>query len=415
MTTDSTGSIASIRARFPALQREHNDEPIAYFDGPGGTQVPAEVADAVRGYLLEHNANEGWNYPTSHETDAVLAAGRAAFADLFNGSADEIAFGQNMTTLTLRVSRALGRSITQGDVVVVTELDHHANVDPWVFMARERGAEVRIARMDTDTGTLDLDDLYSKLDDRVRVLAIGAASNALGTITDVGAAAERAHEVGATIFVDAVHYAPHALIDVERLGCDFLVVSPYKFYGPHSGVLWGRNERLEGLDLPRVASAPDAVPERMETGTLSFEAIAGATAAVDFLAGIGGGVEPNGSRRVQLERAYRQLHDRGRSLFERLWKDMSAIDGARLYGPPPDAPRTPTLCFTIHGVDPREATAALAERGVFVTHGDFYAKTVVERLGFGERGMLRAGCSIYTTGEEVDRLVEGVRSVTSGR
>lgn len=425
MTTDA------IRARFPALARRHDGHPIAYFDGPGGTQVPAEVADAVRGYLLEHNANHGWDYPTSHETDAIVDAGRAAFADLFGARPDEVAFGQNMTTLTLRLSRALGRTLEAGDAVVVTELDHHANVDPWKALAAERGAEIRVVRLDADTGTLDLDDLRAKLDGRARILAIGAASNALGTITDVAAAAALAHEVGATVFVDAVHYAPHALVDVAALGADFLAVSPYKFYGPHLGVLWGRKEAMERLELPRVESAPDHAPDRFETGTLSFEAIAGATAAVDFLAAIGGDEgapdagrqgdgDPAGNapppgdireRRARLRAGYAALHERGEVLIERLWAGMNGIDGVRTHGPPPGAPRTPTLGFAVEGVDPREATVALAARGVFVTHGDFYATTVIKRLGYGGAGMLRAGCVAYTTEEEVDRLVAGVAAL----
>jgi cysteine desulfurase family protein (TIGR01976 family) len=423
--------IDAIRAAFPALRREVAGRPVAYFDGPGGTQVPTAVADAVRSYLLEHNANAGWNYPTSHETDAILAAGRAAFADFFGGRADEVAFGQNMTTLTLRVSRALGRSLRPGDPVVVTELDHHANVDPWLALAAERGAEIRVARLDPDAGTLDMDDLERKIAG-ARVLAIGAASNALGTMPDVAAAAARAAAAGAVVFVDAVHFAPHTLPDVTALGADFVVVSPYKFYGPHLGVLWGKRERIEALELPRVASAPDDSPARIETGTLSFEAIAGATAAIDFLAGLAGPNEtagpdetagPNGPagpggpaghgahRRARLAAAYAALHERGERLFCRLWDGMGGSRGVRVHGPPPGSPRTPTLAFSVVGIDPVRATADLARQGVFITHGDFYATTVAKRLGYGEAGLLRAGCVAYTTEEEVDRLVAGVRDL----
>jgi cysteine desulfurase family protein (TIGR01976 family) len=396
----------ALRGQFPALRREVDGHPVAYFDGPGGTQVPQRVADAVRAYLLEHNANAGWNYPTSHETDAVLAAGRAAFADFFGGEADEIAFGPNMTTLALRVSRALGRKLRAGDPVVVTELDHHANVDPWKALATERGADVRVVRMDPGTGTLDMDDLAEKLQD-ARVLAIGAASNALGTMPDVTAAAALARAAGATVFVDAVHYAPHQLLDVARLGADFVVVSPYKFYGPHLGVLWGRREQIEGLELPRVASAPNRAPDRIETGTLPFEAIAGATEAVAFLAGIA--PTAGAERRARLAGSFAALHASGEHLFRRLWDGMNAIEGVRTFGPPPGAPRTPTLAFAIADVDPGQATAALAREGVFVTHGDFYATTVIARLGFGDGGILRAGCMAYTSPGEIDRLVDGVR------
>jgi cysteine desulfurase family protein (TIGR01976 family) len=395
-----------IRALFPALRREVGGQAVAYFDGPGGTQVPDTVADAVRDYLLERNANSGWNYPTSRETDEVLRLGRAAFADFFGGRPDEIAFGANMTTLTLRISRALGRSLRPGDPVVVTELDHHANVDPWLALAAERGAEIRVARMDPGTGTLDMDDLHNRLRG-AKVLAIGAASNALGTIPDVAAAARWAREEGATVFVDAVHYAPHQLLDVTGLGADFVVVSPYKFYGPHLGVLWGRRERIEALELPRVASAPDHAPDRIETGTLSFEAIAGATAAVDFLAELGR-ASSDEPRRDRLRRAFHALHAAADPLFRRLWDGTASIPGVRTFGPEPDRPRTPTLAFAIDRVDPAAAAGRLADSGIFLSHGDFYATTVVRRLGLQGSGLLRAGCVAYTTAADVDRLLAGV-------
>lgn len=404
--------IDAIRSRFPALRRVVEGHPVAYFDGPGGTQVPEAVADATRDYLLHHNGNAGWNYPTSRETGALLADSRTAVADLFGGRPDEVAFGPSMTTLTLRVSRALGRTLGPGDRVVVTELDHHANVDPWKALADERGADVRAARMDPTTGTLDMDDLASAIDG-ARVLAIGAASNALGTMPDLEAAVALARSAGATIYVDAVHYAPHTLPDVDRIGADFVVASPYKFYGPHLGVLWGRKERIEALDLPRVASAPDSAPERIETGTLPFEALAGATAAIDFLAGIGN--DDGATRRDRLQTAYHRLHQRGETLFRRLWDGLADVDAVTLYGPPPGDPRTPTLGFTIDGVDPRSAVGELGRQGLFLSHGDFYATTVIDRLGVRDRGgLLRAGIVAYTTTEEIDRLVEGVKGLAGG-
>jgi cysteine desulfurase family protein (TIGR01976 family) len=416
LTTDQ------VRSHFPALQRTEDDRPVAYFDGPGGTQVPTVVADAVREYLLEHNGNGGWNYPTSRETDAIMHAGRSAMADLFGGAPDEIAFGPSMTALTLRLSRALGRDLSPGDRVVVTELDHHANVDPWKALGDERGAEIRVVRMDPADGTLDMDDLASAVAG-ASILAIGAASNALGTRTDVRAAARWARDAGATVFVDAVHFAPHELLDVAALGADFVAASPYKFYGPHMGVLWGRRERIDALKLPRVASAPDTSPERLETGTPAYEAIAGGTAAVDFIASIAGDLyagngrgakaasggpdrRSGGTRRERLEVAYRVLGERGDALFARLWEGMNAIDGVRTFGPPPGQPRTPTLGFAINGMDAREAAGAYAGSGLFITSGDFYATTVIRRLGYEGRGILRAGCVAYTTEEEVDRLVE---------
>ncbi len=420
----AAGQAAAIRARFPALLREVDGQPVAYFDGPGGTQVPAEVADAVRDYLLHHNGNSGWNYPTSHESGAIVEAGRAAMADLLGARPDEVAFGASMTTLTMRLSRALGRTLEPGDRVVVTELDHHANIDPWKALGRERGAEIRTVRMDPDTGRLDPDDLADALRG-ARILAIGAASNAMGTITDVTAAAAMARELGAsegsgppgtgcTVFVDAVHYAPHELVDVAALGADFLAVSPYKFYGPHSGVLWGRKERIEALELPRVEPSSNRAPGRLETGTSSFEAIAGITAAVDFLASIGdsdSNGHRDGDRRARLQRAYRSLHEAGSALFARLWEGVSAIDGVTPFGPPPGEPRTPTLGFHIRGIDPEEAAGQFARRALFVTHGDFYATTAVARLGHGDHGIIRAGCAAYTTSDEVDRLVQAVREI----
>jgi cysteine desulfurase family protein (TIGR01976 family) len=407
---------ASIRARFPALLAEVDGHPVAYFDGPGGTQVPTEVADAVREYLLHHNGNAGWNYPTSQRTVEILAEGRRALADLFGGRPDEVAFGPSMTTLTLRISRALGRTLEPGDRVVVTELDHHANVDPWKALADERGAEIRTVRLDPDTGTLDTDDLADAVA-KARIVAITAASNALGTIPDLETAVALARDAGATVYVDAVHYAPHVPLDVDALGADFVVVSPYKFYGPHLGALWGRKQRLETLELPRVASASDAAPERVETGTLPFEAIAGATAAIDFLASLADddGDAAGSDRRDRLQAAFRSLHARGEALLERLWTGLDDVDGVTLYGPPPGARRTPTLGFTIDGVAPRDAAGQLAGRGVFVSHGDFYATSVIDRLGVREAGgLLRAGIVAYTTADEVDRLAAGARELAEG-
>src|SRR4030095_7470065 len=255
------------------------------------------VVDAVADYLLHHNANTEWHYPTSQETDAALAAARSALADFVGGRPDEIAFGNNMTTLTFHVSRALGRAWGAGDEIVVTELDHHANADTWRALARERGLTVRTVRMDPATGQLDLDDLAQALTPRVKLLAIGAASNALGTINDVRAAADRAHAVGALVFVDAVHFAAHELVDVEAFGADFLACSAYKFYGPHVGVLWGRRAVLDTLDPPRLEPAHQVPPEHLETGTLNHEGIVGAGAAVDFLAGLSRGADRAGRRR----------------------------------------------------------------------------------------------------------------------
>ncbi len=405
--------VDAIRERFPALARREGGLPVAYFDGPGGTQVPREVVGAMSDYLFHHNANSHWRYPSSIETDEAIARARAALADFLGGSPDEIVFGQNMTTLTYHVSRALGRGWGPGDEIVVTELDHHANVDPWKALARERGVTIRTVAMRPETGTLEEDGLERALSGRTKLVAIGAASNALGTINDVRRAGELAHRAGALCFVDAVHAAPHVLVDVAEMGCDFLACSPYKFYGPHLGVLWGRRELLDGLDVPKLQPAPDWAPERVETGTLSHEGIVGSAAAVDFLAGLA--AAPGRSRREALASAFAALHFRSQRLFEGMWEGLAAIDGVRLYGPPPSAPRTPTVSFTVAGRSADSVAEALALRGVFASSGDFYAWTVVERLGHTKDGVVRAGCACYTTADEVDRLIEGVIEIAGGR
>ena len=405
-------SVAEIRAHFPALERREDGNAVAYFDGPGGTQVPRRVAEAVVDYLYHHNANTEWAYPTSIETDAALAFARQALADFLNASPAEIVFGANMTTLTLHLSRALGRGLSAGDEIIVTELDHHANIDPWVELAKERGLCVRMVRMIPETGQLDWDDFSRHLNRRTRIVAMGAASNALGTINDVRAATEMAHEAGALMFVDAVHYAPHCLPDVRAIGCDFLACSAYKFNGPHIGILYGRNELLEAADFPRLRPAHQTGPERAETGTLNHEGIVGAAAAVDFFASLTSDGE---TRREHLRVAFDELHKRSSILVRELWDGLSSMEGVRLYGPPPGMERTPTIAFTVEGIHSREVARSLAERGMYCSHGDFYAMTVVERLGLAREGLVRAGCAMYTTREEVARLLEAVRSICGRR
>ena len=407
----AVASVAAIRARFPALERRHRGSPVAYFDGPGGTQVPRAVVDAMADYLLHHNANTHWAYPTSVETDEALAAARTALADLLGGKPAEIAFGANMTTLTFHLGRALGRRWSAGDEVVVTELDHHANVDPWRQLAKERDLVVRTVRFRTESGQLDMEDLAAAIGPRTRLLAIGAASNALGTKNDVGRAAELARAAGALVFVDAVHYAPHAFVDVAALGADFLACSAYKFYGPHVGLLWGRQALLEELDLPKLEPAPENAPDRLETGTQNHEGIVGAAAAVDFLASLAEGRD----RRARLAASMAALHARGQALVERLWSGLRAIPGVTVYGPPPSEPRTPTVAFTVRGVVAEDVARALADRAVFVSNGDFYASTVVRRLNLPADGLVRIGCAAYTTDTEVGRVIDGVADIVSGR
>jgi cysteine desulfurase family protein (TIGR01976 family) len=411
MTISRASGLEAIRSAFPALERQQGGRPVAYFDGPGGTQVPRSVVAAMEDYLFSHNANTHWFYPSSEETDAALAEARRALADFVNGSPEEIAFGANMTTLTFHLARALGRAWGPGDEIVVTELDHHANIDPWRVLERERGVTVRMARMRPENGTLDFEELERAVGPRTRLLALGAASNALGTINDLSRAGDLARRAGALFFVDAVHSAPHVLTDVRRLRCDFLACSAYKFYGPHIGVLWGRLDRLAVLDPPRVEPADSNPPEHLETGTQNHEGIVGAAAAVDFLATIG--EAPGLSRRAALERAFAILEERGRRLFERLWNGLSAIGGVTLYGPPPGSPRTPTVSFAVAGKRSEEIARSLAKRAVFASSGDFYAKTCIARLGHAADGVVRAGCAVYTTEEEIERFVEGVKEIGS--
>ncbi|HEY0243686.1 MAG TPA: cysteine desulfurase-like protein [Gemmatimonadaceae bacterium] len=404
--TDSV--LDGIRKQFPALERIHNGRPVAYFDGPGGTQVPRSVGDAMLEYLYEHNANTEWAYPSSAETDEAIASSRQTFADFLNASPSEIAFGANMTTLTMHLSRAIGRRLSKGDEIVVTELDHHANSDPWRQLARDRELCVRTAKMIPETGQLDWDDFERQLNGRTKLVAIGAASNALGTINDVARAARMAADSGALVFVDAVHFAPHSLPDVEEMGCDFLACSAYKFYGPHVGILYGRENLLDSLDFPKLRPAHDNAPDKVETGTLNHEGIVGSAAAIDFIASLGAAGR---TRRERLRSAFDDIHSRGSDLFASLWNGLSAIDGVRVYGSEPGSARTPTIAVTVRGAGSRAVAERLAERGVFVSHGDFYAMTVVERLGLAGEGLVRAGCAVYTSGEEVERLVDGVRSI----
>lgn len=396
--------ISHVRPQFPALERVHNGFPVAYFDGPGGTQVPRRVVDAMAEYLLHHNANTHWSYPTSAETDAAIQEARLAVADFINASPSEVAFANNMTTVTFHLARALGRGWGPGDEVVVTELDHHANIAPWQALARERGITIRSVPFSVDTGQLDWAALERAITSRTRLLAIGAASNALGTITDVAAAAKLAHDKGALVFVDAVHYAAHGLIDVRFADCDFLACSAYKFYGPHAGFLYGKHDLLASADVPKLEPSPNEAPERLETGTQNHEGIVGTGAAIDFIASLGTGH----TRRERIVTAMLALHAHGDALVRQLWNGLGEIAGVRRFGPTPDESRTPTVSFVVDGVPSEQVAISLATKGVFVSHGDFYAATVIERLGHSEDGVVRAGCACYTTVDEVDRLLAGV-------
>lgn len=400
-----------IRAHFPALQRQHGGQPVAYFDGPGGTQVPASVPAAIADYLLHHNANAHWAFPTSVETDAIVLAAREAFADFLNCAPREIVFGANMTTLAFHLARAIGRGLQAGDEIVVTDLDHHANRAPWQAIAKERGLVLRSVRLDVATGQLDWDDFAQQVTPRTRLVAVGAASNALGTVNDIKRAVTLAKAVGALTFVDAVAYAPHALVDVQDWDCDFLACSAYKFYGPHVGVLYGKHGLLEALDVPKLEPAPDTAPDRLETGTGNFEGIAGAAAAVDFLASLAS-LADGATRRERLENAFAALHANSMALFAELWEGLAGIPGLRLFGPSPQASRIPTLSFTLEGVPADRLSRELASAGLFASSGNFYAATVAERYGQDAEGFLRIGLSCYSSRHEVTRLVQAVRALS---
>ena len=384
-------NIASIRSAFPALSRIHNGHPVAYFDAPGGTQVPRSVAEAMTDYLFHHNANTHWAYPTSEETDAIIERARESAADFLGARADEISFGANMTTITFHLSRALGRTWRAGDEVIVTELDHHANVAPWRALEIDRGIVVRTARMIRETCEVDIEHLASLAGPKTRLIAIGGASNAVGTINDLARVRQIAKSAGALFFVDAVHLAPHEAIDVRKIGCDFLAVSAYKFYGPHIGVLFARKDLAESLPFPKLEPSPDTSPERAETGTQNQEGIAGVTAAVEFVKAAGF-----------------QSH-----FTERLWSGLTSMKHVRVYGVPPSKPRTPTYGFTVSGMTSEEVARALAEKALFVSHGDFYAATLVQKLGV--EGLVRVGCAAYTNDEEVERLLRAVDDLKAGR
>ena len=409
-----------LRAEFPALARTQDGRPVAFLDGPGGTQVPQRVIDAVVGYYRESNANAGGAFATSEASDAIVAEAHRAVADLLGAdSPDEIKFGYNMTTLTFHVSRSIAASFAPGDEILVTTLDHEANVSPWRTIAADRGLVVKTVEIDPAECTLDLADLEAKLSPRTRLVAVGYASNAVGTVNPVKRIVELAHAAGALTYVDAVHYAPHGPIDVRELGTDFLVTSVYKWFGPHLGALYGRTEILDALPAYKVRPAHD----RFETGTQNFEAIAGALAAVDYLRSVGvrsGSTEPvaGASRRDELVGSMSAIAGYERDLSRRFLSELSGMPGLRVWGiadPGRVAERTPTFALTFDGVSPRSAAEALGRQGIYAWDGDFYAQGLIERLGlFVGGGVLRLGLVHYTTADEVDRTIEAIGRIAAG-
>jgi cysteine desulfurase family protein (TIGR01976 family) len=406
--------LAWVRLQFPSLSREVNGHRAAFLDGPGGTQVPQRVIDSISDYLAAHNANTCGAYATSRETDQVIAGARAAMADFLGCDADEIVFGPNMTMLTFAISRAIGRELKPGDEILLTHLDHDANISPWRAL-EERGVNIQFADINEDDCTLNMDDLARKITQRTKLVAVGYASNAVGTINDVKTIIRLAHDAGAMAYIDAVHYAPHGPIDVRELDCDFLACSTYKFFGPHMGVLYGKREHLSRLQPYKLRANTNAVPQRWEWGTLNHECIAGITACVEYLTDLGRSVANCSDRRQALMAAYRAIQSHERKLIERMLHGLTEIAGLRLYGisdPARVDSRCPTFAVRIDGHTPLELATKLGERGIFTWDGNYYAINLTERLGVEQSGgFLRIGLVHYNTEEEVDRLLDGLREM----
>jgi cysteine desulfurase family protein (TIGR01976 family) len=404
---------AWVRQQFPSLETQVNGQIAAFLDGPAGTQVPQQVVDAIQKYLLHDNANTCGAFATSRRTDAMIAGARQAMADFFHCDADEVSFGQNMTTITFALSRAIARELKAGDEVVVTTGDHDANVAPWRAL-EEKGVVVRQVDIRESDCTLDLDDLKRKIMNKTKLVAVGYASNAVGTINPVAEITRLAHAAGALVFIDAVHYAPHGPIDVKTLDCDFLACSPYKFFGPHMGTLYGKREHLMRFSPYKVRPAPDALPDRWETGTQVQELIAGIAAAVNYLAELGKRHDTAArDRRSALLAAYRVTHAHEMALLAELMEGLMAIPGLRIFGIT-DLKRFNERCSTVsvrlEGHTPTEVATFLGERGIFTWDGNFYALNLTERLGVQARGgLLRIGLVHYNTADEVERLLAALR------
>jgi cysteine desulfurase family protein (TIGR01976 family) len=404
------------RNEFPALGVTVGDYDAAYFDGAGGTQLPARVVDAIAGYCKYSNANTHGFYLTSQETDNMLQKARDTMAILLGAeSGDEIAFGANMTTLNFSLSRALARDLESGDKIIITDLDHEANRSPWEEL-REKGIIVKSAPICTEDCTLDYNWLRQEISPKTKIVAVGHASNAVGTVNDIELVIELAKSVGATTVIDAVHYAPHDAIDVQALGCDFLLCSPYKFFGPHIGVLYGRTRAFEALKTYKLRPQRSTPPRKIETGTLNHEGIAGSIEAVSFIASLGDAIIGNDSREYDLRSrvlaGYQALEEWEHPLCERLMEGLERIPGVTIYGPPLDCYRTPTVAFTLDGVHASDVARYLGDVGVFVMCGDFYATRLIEVLDLVERGgVVRASLAPYNTIEEVDRLLTAVEEI----
>ncbi len=406
--------VRQVRLQFPALRRQVQGHPAVYLDGPAGTQVPQSVIQAMGDYLIRCNANHAGCFPTSRESDELLQQAHEATAELLGaGDPGTVAFGLNMTTLTFALSRALGRTWRHGDEIVVTRLEHDANFTPWVLAARDAGAVVRYAPIRRADCTLDLDQLHDLINPRTRLVAVGCASNATGTINPVQQICAWAKQVGALSFLDAVHFAPHDLIDVHQWDCDFLVCSAYKFFGPHVGILYGKREILERLEPYKLRPAPDDLPGRWMTGTQSHEGIAGTRAAIDYLAELGRtqSSEPSLSRREALRVAYSMIREYESHCIRALLNGLAALPDVKVWGITDLdrlADRVPTISLTHARRRPAELAEALGRSGFFVWHGNYYALPLTEALGLEPDGMLRVGLVHYNTPDEVDRFLQAL-------
>ncbi len=413
--------LSPVRDRFPGLAREQDGRPVVFADAPGGTQVPKTVIDAVAEYLRDWNANLGGAFATSARSDEVVAGAHGAAADLLGCGPDEVVIGQNTTSLEFHLSRSVARTLREGDEVVVTVLDHDANVAPWLLAARDAGATLRRVDVHEEDCTLDLDSLDAVVNERTRVVAFTAASNALGTITPAAEIIDRVHEAGALAVVDAVHYTPHGPVDVGAAGADLWFCSPYKFFGPHLGTAFGRRELLERWDPYKVRPAHDDLPGRWETGTANHEGMAGLIAAVDYLAGLGvefGGADAHAARRDRVVAGMEAVRSYEGSLTRRFLVAARGIEGLTLYGiadPERWEERTPTFAVRLAGITPRALAGELARRGISVWDGNYYALSIMERLGLEDSGgAVRIGFCHYNTPAEVDRVVEELVDIANG-
>ena len=411
--------LEKVRAQFPALSIADNGRRRIYFDNPAGTQVPSLVVERMRDCMIEANANLGGSFQTSQAADAIVDDAHAAMADFLNApSADEIIFGQNMTTLTLSMSRSIGRALDPGDEIVLSRMDHDANVEPWVLMARDFDLEVRWMPFNADTGEFEADALDQVLSERTRLVCVGGASNLLGTLNDIESMCRKARERGAWTYIDAVQSAPHVVTDVERIGCDFLACSAYKFFGPHQGILYGRREVLESLAPYKVRPAPDSIPGCFETGTQSHEGMAGTAAAVDYFAWVGSEMgDATGSRQARVRAGIELLVDYELTLSRQLIDGLKSLDGVTIHGITDEAAlerRVPTVVFTHARMAPQEIAASLGEENIFVWSGHNYAVEAAKSLGiYDTGGAVRVGPVHYNSIAEIDELIDTLGSILS--